>query len=123
MTVSLTLPYPPSANMMWRSTRNQKSLYKSSAYVAWINACHAAIPFRLRDEIKGRFTVTISVDRPDRRKRDIDNLTKPILDVLKPTPQLKGVIEDDCLADEITIRWTSDEPKKPAQVHVTIEGK
>lgn len=123
MAVSLTLPYPPSANRLWRSVPKLKSPIKSREYLAWIKAAQACIPMTARDEIKGQFRVLIEADRPDRRARDLDNLTKPLLDVLCPTNTHKGVIEDDHLAIEITSRWTSDEPKKPALVRVTIEGK
>lgn len=123
MSVSLTLPYPPSANRMWRSVPKLKSPIKSREYLAWIKAAQGCIPMVARDEIKGAFIVTIEADRPDRRKRDLDNLVKPILDLLRPTTTHKGVIEDDHLAEQITIRWTSAEPKKPASVRVTIEGK
>lgn len=123
MAVSLTLPYPPSANRLWRSVPKLKSPIKSREYLTWIKAAQACIPMTARDEIKGQFRVLIEADRPDRRARDLDNLTKPLLDVLCPTNTHKGVIEDDHLAIEITSRWTSDKPKKPALVRVTVEGK
>lgn len=37
-------------------------------------------------------TVTVTFFFPDNRKRDVDNLSKPILDGLKES----GVIKDDC---------------------------
>lgn len=118
--IELTLPYPPSANRLWRSVPGLKSPIKSREYVAWLRAVAAAIPMTARAEIKGRFHAEILADRPDRRARDLDNLIKPILDALKPTPQAKGVIEDDHLSQSITIRWTGDEPVKAACVRVIL---
>ncbi len=119
--ISLTLPYPPSANRMWRAVPGLKSPIKSREYQAWIKAATATIPMAVRDEIKGAFHAEIEVDRPDRRARDLDNLIKPILDLLKPTPTHKGVIRDDSDTQSITVRWTGSEPVKPAFVRVTLK--
>lgn len=121
--ISLSLPYPPSANRMWRSPPGLKSPIKSREYIAWIKAATACIPLSARDEIKGKFIAEIRVDRPDRRIRDLDNLTKPLLDLLKPTPQHKGVVEDDHLAHRITTEWTGDDPVEAARIHITIRPR
>lgn len=123
MTIALTLPYPPSANRMWRSVPGLKSPIKSREYQAWIKAATACIPMTARDEIKGKFEALIRADRPDRRRRDLDNLTKPILDLLRPTPTFKGVIEDDHLAHRIITEWTGDDPVADARVHVTLRAR
>ena len=53
-------------------------------------------------KIKGNVSVTIHLGRPDRRRRDIDNLTKAPIDLL----QRAGVIEDDCLVDDLHVSWS-----------------
>lgn len=54
--------------------------------------------------IGGPVSVSVLVVRPDRRKRDLDNLLKAVLDTLV----LLGVIEDDSVIEKILISWHSD---------------
>jgi crossover junction endodeoxyribonuclease RusA len=46
----------------------------------------------------------VTAARPDKRKRDIDNLLKPISDLLKSI----GAIEDDYLCEMISARWVTN---------------
>lgn len=122
--ISLSLPYPPSANRLWRSVNGAN--IKSAEYRKWLTLAASEIPFALRGKITGRCAVTILADRPDRRARDIDNLAKPLLDCLKPdkkTPFLKGVIRDDSDVAPLTLDWSSDEPVKAPRIHITITPK
>lgn len=119
--IHVTLPYPPSANSLWRNV-NGKTL-KSADYRRWLNAARAAIPLDQRGKINGPFCVVIEAERPDKRARDVDNLAKPVLDALKfdkATPFLKGVIRDDSDAQVVTLTWSQREPGKGAQVHVRV---
>lgn len=121
--ITVSLPYPPSANRIWRNVPG-KTL-KSAEYRQWLLDALVAIPQEARGKVKGRCSVEIVADRPDRRARDIDNLAKPILDALK-THEVKGVIipgviEDDSFVAPLSLDWTSDEPTKGARVHVTIK--
>lgn len=116
--ISLTLPMPPSANRLWRN--GKKRPFKSGEYLTWEQAAQAAIPMSARNLIRGKHSVTMVVDRPDRRLRDLDNRIKPVMDALKDQKFLKGVIRDDSDTQSITVCWTGDEPVKPACVRVTI---
>lgn len=121
--ITVSLPYPPSANRIWRNT--PRKTLKSADYRRWLHDALIAIPSSARGKIKGRCSVEIRADRPDRRARDIDNLAKPILDSLK-TQEIKGVvipgvIEDDSFVAPLILDWTSDEPNKAPRVHVTIK--
>lgn len=119
--ISLSLPYPPSANKLWRSVNGVN--IKSAEYRKWLTLAASEIPLALRGKIRGRCAVTIIADRPDRRARDIDNLSKATLDALKPdkaTPFLKGVIRDDSDVAPLTLDWTGDEPVKAPRIHITI---
>jgi Holliday junction resolvase RusA-like endonuclease len=62
--------------------------------------------------IKGTFEIVIQAERPDKRRRDLDNLVKPCNDLLV----LHRVIEDDCLAEKITLQWIG--PGK--QIHIDL---
>lgn len=122
--ISLSLPYPPSANRLWRSVSGAN--IKSAEYRRWLTLAASEVPFAVRGKITGRCRVDLLVDRPDRRARDLDNLLKPTLDALKPdkkTPFLKGVIRDDSDVAPLTIDWRSDEPVKPPRIHITITPK
>ncbi len=118
--ITFSLPYPPSANKIWRNLGDR--VVKSADYRQWLFAANAAIPFAARGVITGRCGVTVIADRPDRRARDIDNLAKPILDVLKPQKNLplKGVIRDDHLVAPLVLDWSSEEPVANPMVRVTI---
>lgn len=120
--IAFSLPYPPSANKLWRSVNGRN--IASAQYRTWQGFAAAAIPPACRGQVQGRFGITILFDRPDRRARDLDNLLKPTLDALKPNkayPALKGVIRDDSDAGPILIDWSGDEPVKNPRVHITIQ--
>ena len=55
----------------------------------------------------GHYQLTIEAVRPDKRRRDIDNLIKAVSDVLQDT----GLIEDDCLCQEVTAKWVKEGPE------------
>ena len=118
--VVVTLPYPPSANRLWRFVKGCATPLKSREYRDWLARAEAAIPLTARNLIRGPHRIDIAVDRPDRRARDLDNLTKPTLDALKDTKLLKGVIRDDSDALSISIRWKGPEPVAEPQVTVCV---
>lgn len=99
---SYTLPFPPSTNRLWRIAG--KRMYRSKRYMEWIGECALALELEARPEIDYPFNIEIVAGRPDKRRRDLDNLSKPILDVL----QHCQVIKDDCFANRITMMWATD---------------
>lgn len=136
ITLTLTLPYPPSANTYWRSRVVGKvsMTYVSSeakAYkLAVLKLCAAA---GVLDPIEGRVAITVKLfpQRPQdwaRRARkdpagwdndvrciDLDNANKVLLD------SLKGIAIED---DKWVRRLVSErmEPDGEARVVVTIEA-
>ncbi len=99
--IELTLPYPPSTNSIWERTR--KGMRKSDAYCDWLRVAGYMINVQTPDKLLGPYKLSIQAMRPDRRKRDIDNIIKPISDLLQST----GVIEDDCYCEMVTARWVT----------------
>lgn len=57
-----------------------------------------------RPEIDYPFNIEIVVGRPSKRRMDIDNRAKAVMDVL----QHCKVITDDCLAQRVTMMWSHD---------------
>jgi crossover junction endodeoxyribonuclease RusA len=66
--------------------------------------------------VVGPITVTIAAGVPDRRRRDVDNLCKAVLDPLT----VHQVIEDDAKAVSITSRW--DTAVAPGRLQVAVAG-
>lgn len=101
MTV-LELPWPPSVNHYWRSVTKGRLAgrvlisEKGRKFRADVEAIVARHQIQT---LTARLSVAIDVFPPDRRRRDIDNLSKSILDSLVHS----GVIEDDSLIDRLLI--------------------
>lgn len=90
--------YPPSANRLWRSVKGRN--IKSEEYRDWM-AGNRPLTYMVR----GPYRLLIEAQRPDKRRRDLGNIEKPLSDALV---QMGGV-EDDCLAEEITLRWVKED--------------
>lgn len=100
--MTLALPFPPSLNNYWK--RNGRHVYLSAAAQrfkqltaiavkqAWTQYAH--LPF------VGDVSVQMQLYLPDRRKRDVDNYPKGVLDALTSA----GIWEDDVQVREMTVR-------------------
>lgn len=96
-TVTYRLPWPPSMNGYWRSFRGRQIISKRGR--EFREQAVAAIKMQHGKTMSGRLCAKIELYPPDRRRRDIDNLLKPLLDALTHG----GAIADDELFDELTI--------------------
>lgn len=106
------LPWPPTVNTYYRSVGRKVLISeKGRAYRQAVLAKVGLVRPR-----PGRLAVTIRLYPPDRRRRDIDNCAKAILDAL----QAAGVYEDDCQIDRLTIDRA--ERVNGGQVVVTVKG-
>jgi crossover junction endodeoxyribonuclease RusA len=106
----VTLPYPPTVNHYWLIGRGR--MYLSPAgrqYRRQVEAILFGSP-----TITGEVTVTVAVYPPDRRKRDLDNVLKALLDGLGHG----GVYDDD--SQVAVLRVIRCEPDPPGRVEVSI---
>jgi Holliday junction resolvase RusA-like endonuclease len=107
---TLELPIPPSANNLFPTGKNGKR-FKSKEYAAWqeaagweLKAQWSARPRHVQP-IAGKFTIACDFGRfADKRRRDLGNREKGVMDLLVT----HGVIADDSLAEEMTLRWCDD---------------
>lgn len=95
------LPIPPSANALTRNAGKKRK--KTDAYTAWIADAGWTIqqvPASERRPIAGPYTLIIRAQRPN-RMRDLDNIVKPLNDLLKR----HKLITDDRHCQRIEAHW------------------
>lgn len=99
----LLLPYPPSVNRLWRFAGSR--MYRTKVYRDWAEDAqrHAAAQKPI-PTITGPVSLDLAVGRPDRRRRDLDNVNKAVLDLL----QHIEVLEDDSLVHKLVSYWDED---------------
>jgi len=85
----IMLPFPPSVNSLFTNRRGGRA--KTKAYDAWIVEAGTQLMTQRPKKHLGAVNVAITVGLPDKRNRDLDNLFKPILDLLVR----HQVIQDD----------------------------
>jgi crossover junction endodeoxyribonuclease RusA len=99
----LTLPWPPSANTYYRHVSRGPLAGRtllSEAGRAYRKAVDAVVAqARARKALAVPLEIRIAAFPPDRRKRDLDNLLKSVLDCLEAS----GVIENDNLIESLSI--------------------
>jgi Holliday junction resolvase RusA-like endonuclease len=104
--IQTLLPYPPSVNAIWRYSGKGRA-YLTPEAKTWKAAAAWAVKGTLlkgSTAVLGPFHAYIEVGRPDKRKRDLDNLLKVCLDAAKDG----GAIRDDSDAQSISARWVDD---------------
>jgi len=116
--ILLTLPYPPSANKLYRHVGPRVLLSAAGrVYYAEVAKVVAELRFRtaVRFPIRGRIAVMIDSFVPDRRRRDLDNMQKAACDSLTKA----GVWTDDSQIDDLRIRRMPVDRRNP-RIEVSI---
>lgn len=97
MTYMLELPFPPSINNYYGARGNTRFLKPAGKLfreqVAWY------VKSRKVAKLEGRLSVVVRLMPPDKRRRDVDNSSKALLDALMHA----GCFEDDSQIDDLHI--------------------
>ena len=97
MHIQLQLPYPPSVNHYWGQAGNHRFIGKKGKEFR-AQVMDAANEAGIQ-ALEGRLAVHIALFPPDKRKRDVDNVLKPLLDACEHA----GCYENDSQIDELHI--------------------
>jgi len=98
--IRLELPLAPSTNRLWKVGRGGR-MYRSPEYMAWLEEAGWMVKAQTKNQIFGQYIVHISATKPDKRRRDLDNLLKSTSDLLVKTK----VVEDDSECKAIAAEW------------------
>ena len=111
----LELPYPPSVNTYWRHARGRHYISaKGKAYREAVQWAAKQGDLVADAPMEGRLKVCVSLWMPDKRRRDLDNTMKALLDALEHA----DVYEDDSQIDELQIIRKEVEPPGKALVEI-----
>ena len=114
MIASFSLPYPPSMNTMWRNFRGHTVMSKAGREFRE-NVIQYVIDNNIPKFGDRKLKITLILRPRDKRKIDIDNRIKAVLDALEHA----GVFDDDFQVDHIEM--IRGEPIKNGLLHVCIE--
>ncbi|MEQ8785104.1 MAG: RusA family crossover junction endodeoxyribonuclease [Pirellulaceae bacterium] len=95
---TLNLPFPPSVNHYWRRV-GPRTLISRQGREFRQRVCSILAAQRITPVV-GSLEVEVDLFPPDRRRRDIDNFQKGLLDALEHA----GVYENDSQIEMLTIR-------------------
>lgn len=95
--LTLELPYPPSVNHYWRRV-GARTLISREGRQYRTRIEHLLAAQRVQ-QVNGALAVRVTVHPPDRRRRDLDDTMKALLDALAHG----GAYEDDSQIDRLEI--------------------
>lgn len=118
--VLIDLTLPPSANQrlipyVINMTRRIIGIKDSPKYREWMELEARKIKNEIQAPYVEPVYVYMEITFPDRRKRDLDNMAKPVCDVLK----LAGIYDDDSLIEFLLCRRLPPD-KKLAGIRVGV---
>lgn len=110
-----TLPWPPSVNTYWRRAGHR--MHISHQGREYRGNVAAACAMQATDRLgAARVRLTITAHPPDRRRRDLDNLNKAVLDALV----FARVFDDDSQVDDLRI--VRGDPTPGGRLVITLEA-
>lgn len=109
----ITLPYPPSVNRYWRNWQGRTVI--SAEGRRYRDTVGTRIRLMRVTTFEGPVALQVDVYPPDRRKRDLDNVLKAILDALEKG----GAFRDD--AQVVDLHALKLPPRPGGEVLVRID--
>jgi len=103
--IRLELPLAPSANAIWRQGKGGR-VYKSTKYKEWLEEAGWMVRQQTKESVTADYILQVTATRPDKRRRDLDNLLKATNDLLVKM----NVIEDDNFCRAIVAEWADAGP-------------
>ena len=104
MSLIITLPFPPSVNHYWRHVvmGNRVTTLISAPGRKYSAAVQGEVLLqKAARRINNHVAMTVLLHAPDRRRRDVDNYAKSLLDSLVKS----GVLEDDSVVRDLRLVW------------------
>lgn len=95
--IQLTLPWPPSVNHYWGQSGKQRFIGKRGKDFRLAVSEECAI--NGINALEGRLAMHVALFPPDKRKRDVDNILKSLLDACEHA----GCYESDSQIDELHV--------------------
>lgn len=99
MSVTLHLPFPISVNAAY-ANGGKRGRSKTPKYNAWIAEASLYVRDSHRQKL-GPYHISICLEAPDRRVRDLGNHEKVVQDFLV----MHGVIQDDSKCQRLVMTW------------------
>lgn len=112
--INVRLQWPPTVNTYYGNAKNGRKYLTKRGKQYKEDAGHDLLRQDAPKGLDGRLSVLIDAYPPDKRKRDIDNILKPLLDCLTDY----GLWVDDEQIDDLRVR--RKEIDKPGYVRVLI---
>jgi len=113
---TVTLPWPPTVNHYWGRRRGGR-LFLTAKARAFRDVVALELACTQDGPPDGWVRLDIIAHPPDKRKRDIDNIEKPLLDALEHA----GAFENDYQVSDLRIRRRCDGTPR-GTVRVEIES-
>lgn len=99
--IELTLPLPPSTNNLYFNSPHGGRV-PTKRYAGWRNVAGTELKIQKPGKVDGDYVLWIWCERPDKRKRDLGNLEKPLSDLLVE----HGVVGDDSQCTSLHMYWS-----------------
>jgi crossover junction endodeoxyribonuclease RusA len=101
VTLTISLSYPPSVNANYRAVAGRTILSKK--YREWKRTAGLEIMAQRAKPVHGPVAIDIALKAPDKRRRDIDNPLKALIDALKENLIIDA--DDNTVLRSISARW------------------
>jgi crossover junction endodeoxyribonuclease RusA len=118
LSVAITLTsdtLPTSANRLWTIAgrkmipTREYAMWKSATGLLWKSQAHGLV-------IDGPYALRMYARKPDKRRRDVDNLLKAASDTIV----YAGLVSDDSHCERVSAEWTSETLKDDAALLIHI---